>query len=164
MKVVVQHPTYGEIVYEEGSWSGKKSLTVNGVEAQPVSKKSFIINGKKADIKGNSLMGAILYIDDEAIELQPKPTWYEFVLAVLPFAFLMVWGNSAVLCSIFPVVGGAIGGGLGGAALVVSLLYMKKAKSPMMKVLIALGTLVATLLIAFVLALLIISAAATTIM
>lgn len=158
MKVVVQHPTYGEIVYNEGSWSGKKSLTVNGIDAQPVSKKEFLIDGKRAMIKGASLMGATLYIDNETVELVAKPKWYEFALAILPFVFLMVWGNSEALCSIFPVVGGAIGGALGGVALVMSLMLMKKTTSPVLKALIGLGTLAATVLIAFILALLLVAA------
>ena len=41
MKMTVNHPTYGEIVYAEGFWLGKKTLTVNGVEAAAVSKREF---------------------------------------------------------------------------------------------------------------------------
>lgn len=158
MKQIIQHPTYGEIVYTESFWTGKKSLTVNGVEAQPVSKKEFSIDSKKAFLKGNYLSGVTLWIDVEEIELFPKAKWYEFVLALLPLIFLLTWGNSPTLCAIFPVVGGAIGGALGGLFAIVSISVMKKAQSPVYKVGIGLGICVATVLIAYLLALAILSA------
>ena len=152
MKEFINHPEYGVIVYEESFWTGKKSLTVNGVATYPVSKREFMIGGKRAVIKGSVLTGATLSIEGETIELSKRPTWYEILLSGLPFIFLMVWGNSEDLCAIFPVVGGALGGGLGGAGIVTALLLMKKTKSPLYKVLIGLGILVATVLIAFLLA------------
>ena len=157
MKKTIQHPIYGEIVYTESAWTGKKSLTINGLAAHPISKKMFKLDDKSVTIIGNDLMGASLFIDGEIIKLSPKPKWYEIVFAVLPFLFLMTWGNSTSLCAIFPVVGGAIGGALGGAASIISLLIMKKSKSPIIKVIIGIGALVATVLIAFVLALALIS-------
>ena len=106
MKEIVQHPIYGQIVYNESFWTGKKTLTINGVCAQPVSKKEFTVEGKKVVIIGSSLMGLKLQIDNDIIEVFPKPKWYEIVFAVLPLIFLLTWGNSIALCSIFPVVGG----------------------------------------------------------
>lgn len=155
MRKTIQHPVYGEIVYTENAWTGKKSLTINGIAATPITKKVFKIDDKSVTIIGNDLMGASLFIDGEIISLSPKPKWYEFVLAILPLAFLLTWGNSVTLCSIFPVVGGAIGGALGGAASIISLCLMKKSKSPIIKVIIGIGALVATALIAFALALVI---------
>ena len=156
MKELVQHPIYGEIVYNESFWTGKKTLTINGVDVQPVSKKEFTVEGKKVVITGSSLMGLKLQIDNDVIEISSKPKWYEIVLAVLPLIFLLTWGNSVVLCSIFPVVGGAIGGALGGIGSVTSLLLMKNAKSLLTKLLIGISTFLGTVLIAFVLALLMI--------
>lgn len=152
MKEVIQHPVYGEIIYNESIWSGKKTLTVNGICAQKVSKKEFLIDGKKALVNGNELTGVHLYIDGETVELLPKPKWYEVVLAILPFMFLMVWGNNVALCSIFPVVGGAIGGGLGGLALVLSLLFMKKSKSVASKLAVGISTFIITIVVAYILA------------
>ena len=157
VKKLIQHPIHGEIVYSESSWTGKKALTVNGVDAQPISKKEFTAEGKKIVIVGGGLIGMKLQIDNDIIEISPKTKWYEFVLAILPLIFLLVWGNSVELCSIFPVVGGAIGGALGGISLVFSLLFMKSAKSLPAKLLIGMGVLVVTVLISFVLALLMIS-------
>ena len=153
MKEYIQHPIYGEIVYNESFWTGKKALTINGVDAQPVSKKEFTAEGKKLVIIGSSLMGLKLQIDNDIVEISSKPKWYEIALAFLPLIFLLTWGNSAALCSVFPVVGGAIGGALGGIGSITSLLLMKNAKSLLTKMLIGIGAFVVTVLIAFVLAL-----------
>ncbi len=157
MRKTIQHPIYGEIVYTESAWTGKKSLTINGLAAHPISKKMFKIDDKSVTIIGNDLMGASLFIDGEIIRLSPKPKWYEILFALLPFVFLMTWGNSASLCAIFPVVGGALGGALGGISAVISLFFMKKQRYVLVKLLIGIGALVATVLIAFALALALIS-------
>ncbi len=152
MKLTVQHQVYGQIVLDENAW-GKRTLTVNGVTAVPVSKKQFVIDGKPATISGNFLSGLILNIGGESIRLSQKSAWYEILLAFIPFVFLVVWGNSATLCSIFPVVGGALGGGLGGLGFVCSLYLMKKQSSPLFKALIGLGITLATIFVAFLMAL-----------
>ena len=153
MKEFVQHPIYGELVYNESFWTGKKTLTVNGVDAQSISKKEYMINGKKALLKGNYFTGINLYIEGEPVRLSPKPKWYEIFFAIFPLVFLLTWGNSASLCAIFPVVGGALGGALGGIALFVSLFFMKKQKTPLVKVLIGAAIVAITILVAFILAL-----------
>ena len=157
MKEIVQHPIYGEIIYNENFWTGKKKIVVNGVDAQPISKKEYMVNEKRALLTGNFLTGSTLHIEGEAIQLSPKMKWYEIILAIIPFLFLMIWGNSASLCSIFPVVGGAIGGALGGVGAVISLFLMKTQKNPIVKTVVGIIVAVATILIAFVLALAILS-------
>ena len=103
MKEIIQHPVYGEIMYNESIWTGKKALTVNGINAQPISKKEYMINEKKALLKGSYLTGISLSIEGDTIQLSPKTKWYEMVFAILPFLFLITWGNNATLCSIFPL-------------------------------------------------------------
>ena len=63
----IQHPRLGEIVYTENIWTGKKSITANGVPAQAITKKDFLINGEKATVKGNTYSGMSLVIGDEAL-------------------------------------------------------------------------------------------------
>lgn len=152
MKSYVTHPTYGNIVYDENFWSGKKSILVNGNFAKRLSKKDFIVDGKSAILKGNFLTGATLQIEGETIVLCEKPKIYEFILALLPFIFILTWGNSPTLCLIFPVIGGAIGGALGALAFITSLILMKKTKSPLYKIIIGAVTFIVTVLIAFILA------------
>ena len=156
MKEIVQHPIYGEIIYNENFWTGKKKITVNGVDAQPISKKEYMVNDKRAHLTGNFLTGSTLHIAGEAIRLSPKMKWYETMLAIIPFLFLMIWSNSASLCAIFPVVGGALGGALGGVGAIVSIHLMKN-KKPLVKVLIGIIVAASTILIAFILALTLLS-------
>ena len=138
MKVVIQHDTYGEIVYNESFWVGKKSLTINGVEATKISKKEFQMpDGTTAQIQGNFLYGACLLIGSESIRLTPKIKWYEIALAIIPFVLIMVWGNVVALCKIVPVVGGAIGGGISGLLSVLGLVLIKSVKPVWLKILIA---------------------------
>lgn len=138
MKVVIQHETYGEIVYEESFWVGKKTLTINGVEATKISKKEVQMpDGKTAQIQGNFLYGACLVIGAESIRLTPKIKWYEIALAILPFVLIMVWGNVVALCKIVPVVGGAIGGGISALFSILGLLLIKSVKPIWLKILIA---------------------------
>ena len=129
---------YGLIEYEESSWTGKKKVKVNGAELKPLDKTSFMLEHKSTMITvkvvGNFFKGAILQIGDEEYEISPKSLWYEYVLALLPFIFVMIWGNSAVLCSIIPVLGGAISGGISGALGIVSMSKMKTTTNPLVKV------------------------------
>ena len=157
MKTVIHHPTYGEIVYDESFWTGKKTLMINGATCFAISKKEFLVDDQKVLLSGNLYSGIRLSIDQETIEISPRPAWYEVVLAILPLLFLLTWGNSPALCAIFPVVGGAIGGAIGAVFSLCSLLLMKKSKSTATKLLIGIGMFALTLLVAFVLALLILS-------
>lgn len=156
MQETIMHPVFGEIVYNENAVTGKKSITVNGVEATVLSRKEFLVDGKKATLKGSFITGVELYIDDEKIVLSPKPRWYESLLSILPFVFILIWGNNVSLCAIFPVLGGALGGALGALGSILSLLFMKKTKLVLNKVLIGLAVFVLTVLINAVLAFLII--------
>ncbi len=151
MKKIIRHPVCGEIVYTENFWTGRKTLTVGG-ETQRVPRKEFVIDGKRALVKGNLLTGASLLIEGEFLELIPKTSWYEYLLAVLPLIFVMVWGNSPALCAIFPVIGGGIGGFIGALGMCLSMLLMKRTGSAVAKVSIGIGMLLGTALVSFVLA------------
>ena len=152
MQETIMHSVFGEIVYNENAVTGKKTITVNGEAAIALSRKEFLVDGKKATLKGSFITGVELYIDDEKIVLLPKPRWYESLLSVLPFVFILIWGNNVYLCSIFPVLGGALGGALGALGSMLSLVLMKKADLALNKVLIGLAAFVLTVLASVVLA------------
>ena len=156
MQETIMHQVFGEIVYNENAFTGKKVLTVNGVEATAVSKKEFLIDGKKATLKGSFITGVELLIEDDVVVLSPKPRWYESLISILPFLFVIIWGNNVSLCAIVPVLGGALGGALGALGSMLSLLFIKKAKLIINKILIGLAVFVLTVLINAVLAFLII--------
>lgn len=145
MKQTIQHEKYGEILYNENFWTGKKSLSMNGAPLTKISKKEFqTANGVTGTITGSFLLGACLSIEGETIRLTPKITWYEIVLCILPFILIMIWGNVVALCQIVPVVGGAIGGAISGMLSVVSLFVMRSVKPVWAKILIGIGFVGAT--------------------
>lgn len=66
MKRVIEHENYGVIVYEESAWTGKKTLTVNGVVAEKINKHTFKTeNGDVFATHGSVLQGLTLKINDE---------------------------------------------------------------------------------------------------
>lgn len=133
MKKIMQHPVYGEIVYEESLWTGRKTLSVNGTALQKVSKDTYSLplgdESFRGILKGNVLTGACLRIGNEDIWIVPKAGRLDLILSALPFFVIMLWGNNPRLCSIFPVVGGAIGGALGGAGAIINLLLIREKRA-----------------------------------
>ncbi len=156
MTVTVNHEVYGQIVYNENIWNGKIEITVNGTKLTKIKRTKFIYdNGEtKIDVtvKGNALMGAKLVIGDETIPVGKAPAWYEIACSISIFVIVTVWGNNPILCSIFPIVGGGIGGGISGLMAVLNLHAMKSEKRIAVKLGIWLAMLIATFAILFALA------------
>lgn len=150
MREFIHHPDYGEIVFCESFWTGKKKLSLNGVEAKRISKKEYTSNEKTMLLNGSTLTGATLSVDGKTIQLSPKPRWYEVALAVFPFLLVVVWGNNPNLYSVFPAAGGAIGGALGGIGSASALLLIKKSNTLLKKVLIGITSAIVTLLAAVI--------------
>ena len=161
MKEVTNHPVYGEIVYDENFWSGKKTLYIGGKPLDRLDKKTFRVTvgeeSKTAIVVGSIMSGVSVMIDGENIEITRKTTWYEMVLSILIFVINIVWANNPALVSIFPIVGGALGGGICGLIGMTNLIIIKKMPKIWQKLLVTLGMIVASLLICFILALIILS-------
>lgn len=127
-----------------------KRFTINtdidGARLVKLSKTAFRMqNGETAYIKGGYLQGATFLVGTRAVRLTAPVKWYEIVLSVLPFLFIMVWGNVAALCAIIPVVGGAISGAFG----VLNVLIIKGVKPVWLKILISIATFAIVFLICF---------------
>ena len=104
MKVTVNHPVHGDIVFEVIFWTANKKLRVNGKKLQKVGKKTFAGEGDKTFfLEGNFLTGNRLQAGNEEIVLTPALKWYEVVLSVLPFLLILIWGNSVALAALFPL-------------------------------------------------------------
>jgi hypothetical protein len=121
MKIIVTNEKYGEFVYEESFWTGKKELFLNGEKLEKSSKNVFLMNnGEVVYLKGNYLTGVKLTINSETFSLMSTLKWYDILLSLLPFLLIIIWGNSHSLNDIVLIVGGAgaiggaIGGGIGG--------------------------------------------------
>lgn len=149
MRAIVQHETLGPIVYEENAWTGKKSIFINNTPLIKQNKKLFLYStgttSKTVQVTGNFLTGTKLVIDGETIEVTPRAKWYEIACSIFIFALNVVWGNSIALCTILPVVGGAIGGLVSGAIAIGNILAMKSVKQVWLKLAIWVGMVVAML-------------------
>lgn len=154
MKTVVQS-TYGEITFIESFWTGKKQVLLNNQKLKKVDKNIFVFTDEEGKdihvlLNGNYINGTKITIGSETIQATAKAKWYEYALAVMIFMIVLIWGNSKELCSIIPIVSGAIGGAINGVMSFSTLIIMKPIKNVLVKILIALGMLVATIVICFV--------------
>ena len=156
MTFTVNHTTYGLVEYTENFWTGKKDIVINGGKLVHVKKNIFVYqNGETkidVEVRGNFMSGAKLIIGEETIMVGQKPAWYETVCSIAIFIVILTWGNSVYLCSIFPVIGGGIGGAVSGFMAILNLQAMKSAKSIVAKLCIWLGMLIATIVICFLIA------------
>ena len=140
MKTVVQNEKYGELVVDENVWTGKIKVFLNGKELAKVDKTRYLIEEKKyIDFTGNSIKGLYMTVDNQTTQVTAPAKWYEIALSVLIFVVILIWGNSLTLCSIVPVVGGAIGGGLSAMLAVVNLFVMRGIKNVALKLLAFVG-------------------------
>ena len=164
MTATLNHSFYGDITYEESFWTGKRKISINGTALDKIDKKTFAFyrDGKPVyvSISGNFLTGTKLVIENTTVSVTPPAKWYELVCSISIFVLILVWGNSVALCSIVPIVGGAIGGGISGALGVTNLFVMKSIKNVWLKLLVWLGFLIGTFLICFAIGMAIVSALA----
>lgn len=159
MRITKEHAEYGLIVFEENVWTGKKKLSINGKPLQKVGKTTFTgEGGKTVFLKGNYFAGCRLQLDKEEIVLTPALKWYEIVLSVIPFALILVWGNSVALCSIVPVVGGFIGGAVSALFSMFNVMLIKSIKNVWLKIAVTIGMTALTFLACYLIALAFLSA------
>lgn len=93
-------------LYEENFWTGKKSLTANGVLLPKIGKKQFSVTKEDGTVsyitvKGSFLSGISLLTSEGEVVLV-KNKWYDWVFIFLPLVGIVV---GVAGC-------GAIGGGL----------------------------------------------------
>ena len=93
-------------LYEENAWTGKRSLTVNGVPLTKTGKRQFSVTKEDGTVsyitvKGSFLSGISLLTSEGEVVLV-KNKWYDWVLIFLPLVGIVV---GVAGC-------GAIGGGL----------------------------------------------------
>ena len=155
MKAVYVHPTYGEIVYQESFWTGKKSMTVNGMVATPKSKTEFVVYLPEGEcelaVRGGYVGKVELTVNGEVVQLVPPAKWYEVLLSTLIFGIAVAFGNVPFLAALLPLAGGAIGGAVSGMMAFLTLLFMKSQKTTVNKLLVWAGMLAGTVAVLHVL-------------
>lgn len=157
-------PDIGEVNVVESFFSRKMKVFVDGKELARVSKNEFAyINENNETINfivtGNLFKGINLEINKMDYQMSPKSSALEIFLALLPFIFDIIWGNVPSAVSIFPIVGGAIGGAITALLGMTSLVFMKKTKNVLFKLLIGLGFAIVAILICYLIAIAILSTA-----
>ncbi len=137
MQITISHPTYGIITYEEGFWTGKKTILVDGVPLQKVNKTTYILPADPSDpesapvtftLKGGFVGGVTMTDGSETITLSPKATTSDYVLGILPAALFFAF-----------ILQGAIGGAIAGMMSVGGIMLMKTRPNMKQKLLISLG-------------------------
>ena len=158
MKETVVNQKYGIVVYEENDWTGARSVTFSNYLLVNVDKQTYTFNdGEESHIVkivGSAFTGVKLVVDNvEEIEMTKPTLWYEYIFAVLPFAFVMIWQFMPLdIYFTFPIVGGAIGGAISGGLGFASLAIMKKTNNPLFKVLIGLAFFILVAVICYIVA------------
>lgn len=115
MKILINNEQTNNklLEYEEGFWTGKRTIKYDGVILSKVKRGSYEYkNGEITEtfeIKGNQLVGVKIKMFGNEVEIARKLTWYEIVMAILVFAPGFLFG----------AIGGAIGGALGFTNLVI---------------------------------------------
>lgn len=161
MKRIIEHALYGQIEYNENIWTGKRDISINGIKLIKDKKNVYIYdtgeNKISVFIQGSVFTGINLIVGKETIEIEKKAAWYETACSIAIFALVLIWGNNTYLCSIVPIIGGAIGGAISGGMAILNLLAMKSVKNVAVKFAIWFAMLIATLGICFVLAIVFLS-------
>lgn len=160
----IHHDVYGDISYDESVWTGKKTITINGIVLVKQKKDVYLFDDGQTQtyvqVKGSLLTGVKVVFGSDAVQVLRAPTWYETVCSVLIFMLVLVWGNTPALCAIVPIVGGAIGAAISGAMAVVNLMIMRNTKSVGAKLGIFVGFLVGTFVMCYAIAMVLLLALA----
>ena len=161
MKYVVNHDVYGEICLEESFWTSKKSVTINGVALKQIGKmrrgqctyEYETEEGKKqVTSKGTFSSGIQLTIDGETIQMDKGAAWYEIAACALMLIVMLVWSNVPYLYTIWPILGGGLGGALHAILAMTALLAMKSTKNIALKFVIWLAMFIGSMILSGVLA------------
>ena len=165
MKKVIQNEELfegRELVFDENPITGNISLSLDGQLLEKRNKKEFILKQNEEEIKliytGNRVSGSQLKVGDKTYPVLDKQPVYIWPIAVLPFLLVMIFSSIPALAKNgFPVVGGAIGGGISGLLSVLSFYMMTTTKKPLFKILIGLAFTLGTVLICYLLGLAIVN-------
>ncbi len=169
MKYIVKHDVYGEIRCEESFWTSKKTVTISGVALKNTGKTKKGITTyeyeteegtKQVTSKGTFTSGISLMLDGETIVIDKGASWYEIAACAFMWIVMLIWGMVPNLYTIWPILGGGIGGGLHAIFALIALLGMKSTKNIALKFVIwfaaFFGTMILSGILAIILALMLI--------
>lgn len=148
MKETIQHENYGTIEFFEGNLIANRKISINGQELTKKSNKQFYLNdGKSVKVIGGLFSGVKLDIEGEIVQISNPGKWYEIAIYITGLILLIIWSNSVALCSIIPMIGGAIGGLLYAIPAVIGFSFSVKQKNPVLKLIITISSVLLGLII-----------------
>lgn len=161
MKVIVENEKYGTIEYKENFWTGRRKIYIDGKQYKYKDSNKYVnkSEGKEEVVKvrGGYFSGVRLTVIDTYVNVVPMTATFEYVLALLPFIFVIIWGSAPYFCSLFPIVGGIIGGVISITTGVVQVKIMREFKSVLLKILVAIIMFAVTFILCHLVALVILS-------
>lgn len=144
MKITINNEQTNNKVleFEESFWTGKRSIIYDGVTLTKIKRNLYEYKQddvvEQFQIKGNQMIGIIINMFGQEVEILRKLTWYEIVMAVLVLA----------PCVLFGAIGGAIGGALGFTNLVI----IRQVDKIYLKVIISIQFMIVGLLLSYIIA------------
>jgi hypothetical protein len=91
-------------------------------------------------------------IDGETIQMDKGAAWYEIAACALMLIVMLVWSNVPYLYTIWPILGGGLGGGLHAILAMTTMLAMKSTKNIALKFVIWLGVFIGSMILSGILA------------
>lgn len=144
MKVIINNEKTQNkpLQYQEGFWSGKKTIIYDGVKLEKEKRNVYIYkkdNVKETvSVKGNQLYGINIVMFGQEIEILRKLLWWEYLLAVLVFAPGLLFG--------------ALGGFIGGLLGICNLFFIRNFEKIYFKIIISVELSIISGLLSYVLA------------
>ena len=156
LNIINEQTKFKELTYEENFWTGKRTITYDGIPLQKIKRGlyEFEYQGKteKLIVKGTQLIGIKITLFGNTFQIERNITWYEFTLSILSFVACLVFiflnhFKNAWLATLT----GGIFGGLGGGLFVTNLYLMKRIDKLYIKIILSIEILLLAMLICYIL-------------
>ena len=150
MKIIVnnEQTKNKELCYEEGFWTGKRTIKYDGVTLTKIKRNLYEYkNGESVEqfvVKGNPFYGITITMFGNNVEIVRRLTWYEIVMSVVVFVPGVLFG----------AVGGVIGALIG----ITNLIVIRKVNKWWLQLIISLVFTAVCLVLSYVVALLLLKA------
>ena len=150
MKIIVnnEQTKNKELCYEEGFWTGKRTIKYDGVILTKIKRNLYEYkNGESVEqfeVKGNQFYGITITMFGNNVEIVRRLTWYEIIMSVVVFVPGVLFG----------AVGGVIGALIG----ITNLIVIRKVNKWWLQLIISLVFTAVCLVLSYVVALLLLKA------
>ena len=147
MKIIINNSQTQnkELCFEEGFWTGKKTITYNGVLLKKIKRNVYEYKDgeitEQFEVKGNQLFGITIKMFGQVVEVARKSSALELTMMFLVF----------IPCILFGAIGGFFGGGLA----VITLTVIRRLEKWWLKLIVGLQFMAIALLLSYIFAYLI---------